>query len=85
MFAGRLSRGPPWALVLTVVAGTATMRELAELAAAAKTNHEIAATLYISETTVEKHRSKVCAKLGVIGRVAIGARLAADRDGAERS
>ncbi|MQA74189.1 MAG: AAA family ATPase [Solirubrobacterales bacterium] len=60
-------------------------REIAELAAAAKTNREIAATLYISEKTVEKHLSKVFAKLGVSGRAAIGARLAAEGDEAARA
>jgi len=60
-------------------------REIAELAAAAKTNREIAATLYISEKTVEKHLSKVLAKLEVSGRAAIGARLAAEREEAERA
>jgi DNA-binding CsgD family transcriptional regulator len=52
-------------------------REIAELAAQAKTNREIAATLFISEKTVEKHLSKVFAKLGVRGRAAVGAKLAA--------
>lgn len=52
-------------------------REIARLAAQAKTNREIAATLYISEKTVEKHVARVFAKLGISGRAAIGARLAA--------
>ena len=54
-------------------------REIAELVAEAKTNREIAATLYISEKTVEKHLSKVFAKLRIRGRSAIGAKLAAER------
>jgi DNA-binding CsgD family transcriptional regulator len=60
-------------------------REIAGLAAEAKTNREIAAILYISEKTVEKHLSRACAKLGISGRAAIGAKLAmADSEAAHR-
>ncbi|MQA74192.1 MAG: hypothetical protein GEU88_07625 [Solirubrobacterales bacterium] len=65
-------------------AGVSGKREITALAAAAKTNREIAATLYISDKTVDKHHFRVFTELGVTGRAAIGARLAADRDGAER-
>lgn len=51
-------------------------REIAELVAQAKTNREIAGTLYISEKTVEKHLTKIFQKLDVRGRAAIGAKLA---------
>ncbi|HEY1237141.1 MAG TPA: AAA family ATPase [Solirubrobacterales bacterium] len=51
--------------------------EIAGLVAQAKTNREIAASLYISEKTVEKHLTKVFAKLEVPGRAAVGAKLAA--------
>jgi DNA-binding CsgD family transcriptional regulator len=73
------------AAALGVAALSEREREIAELAAAAKTNREIAATLYISEKTVEKHLSKVFAKLEVSGRAAIGAKLAAEGDVAERA
>jgi DNA-binding CsgD family transcriptional regulator/catechol 2,3-dioxygenase-like lactoylglutathione lyase family enzyme len=59
-------------------------REIADLVAEAKTNREIAATLYISEKTVEKHLSKVFAKLEVSGRAAVGTKLAALRDEVDR-
>jgi DNA-binding CsgD family transcriptional regulator len=52
-------------------------REIADLVALAKTNREIATTLFISEKTVEKHLTKVFAKLGVKGRAAVGGKLAA--------
>jgi ATP/maltotriose-dependent transcriptional regulator MalT len=52
-------------------------REIAELVAEAKTNREIASALFISEKTVEKHLSKVFAKLDVPGRAAVGSKLAA--------
>lgn len=50
-------------------------RQIAELIAEGKTNRDVAAALYISEKTVEKHVSKVFAKLGVSVRAAIGAKL----------
>jgi ATP/maltotriose-dependent transcriptional regulator MalT len=50
--------------------------EIAELVAAAKTNREIAEILFISEKTVEKHLSKVFAKLAIKGRAGVGAKLA---------
>lgn len=50
-------------------------REIAELTAEGKTNREIAAVLFISEKTVEKHLSSIFGKLGISGRAAIGAKL----------
>jgi DNA-binding CsgD family transcriptional regulator/tetratricopeptide (TPR) repeat protein len=44
-------------------------REIAELAAGGRTNKEIAATLFLSEKTVEGHMSRIFAKLGVRSRV----------------
>ncbi|MQA74715.1 MAG: AAA family ATPase [Solirubrobacterales bacterium] len=70
---------------LGVAALSEREREISELAAAAKTNREIAATLYISEKTVEKHLSKVFTKLEVGGRAGIGARLAGEDAEAERT
>ena len=52
-------------------------RQIAELVAEAKTNREIAAELFISEKTVEKHLSRVFVKLEVSGRAAVGAKLVA--------
>ena len=47
-------------------------REIADLVARGRTNREIAAELFLSEKTIESHLSKVFAKLGVSGRVAVG-------------
>jgi DNA-binding CsgD family transcriptional regulator len=46
-------------------------REIAELVALGRTNREIAGELYLSEKTIESHLTKVFAKLGVTGRVAL--------------
>jgi DNA-binding CsgD family transcriptional regulator len=47
-------------------------REIAELVAEGRTNKEIAAALFISEKTVEKHLSHVFEKLDVRRRAAVG-------------
>lgn len=52
-------------------------REIAELAAAGRTNKEVAATLFISDKTVENALSRVYEKLGVRGRVELVAALSA--------
>ena len=51
-------------------------REVAELVAEGRTNKEVAATLFVSPKTVEKHLARVFEKLGVSKRAAVGARLA---------
>jgi ATP/maltotriose-dependent transcriptional regulator MalT len=50
---------------------TAREREVALLVADGRTNREIAAELYLSEKTVEKHVSHAMAKLGVRSRTAV--------------
>ena len=53
---------------------------VAELAAEGRTNRQIAATLYITVSTVEQHLTRVYRKLGVAGRAALAEELA-DADG----
>ena len=55
-------------------------REIAELVASGRTNREIAAELFLSEKTIESHLSKVFAKLGVSGRVAVAEAVGRARD-----
>ena len=50
---------------------TASERRVAELAAAGKTNREIAAELFVTPKTVENHLTRVYAKLGVSSRGAL--------------
>lgn len=61
--------------------GTGTLtgreREIATMAAAGRTNREIAARLVLSERTVEGHLARARAKLGVPSRAALSAALAA--------
>jgi len=52
-------------------------RDVAELVAEGLTNREIAATLHLSEKTVEKHLARVFRKFGVSRRGAVGPRLPA--------
>ncbi len=54
-------------------------REIAELVARGRTNREIAAELFLSEKTIESHLSKVFAKLGVSGRVAVAEAVGRER------
>ena len=51
-------------------------RQNAELAAEGHTNRAIAATLYLSEKTVERHLSTAFVKLGVPSRAALAAQVA---------
>ena len=55
-------------------------REIADLVARGHTNREIAAELFLSEKTIESHLSKVFAKLGVSGRVALAEAVGRERD-----
>jgi DNA-binding CsgD family transcriptional regulator len=55
-------------------------REIAELVAGGRTNREIAGELFLSEKTIESHLTKVFAKLGVSGRVAVAGAVERARD-----
>ena len=50
---------------------TASERRVLGMIAEAKSNKEIAETLFISIRTVEHHRSNICAKLGLTGKNAL--------------
>jgi len=50
---------------------TASERRILRLIAEAKSNKEIAEALFISFRTVERHRSNICAKLGLTGKNAL--------------
>jgi DNA-binding CsgD family transcriptional regulator len=54
-------------------------REVAALVAEAQTNAQIAARLHLSESTVEKHVSRVLAKLGLSSRAGVVRLLADER------
>lgn len=54
---------------------TAAERRIADLAAAGKTNHDIASALFISPKTVEVHLSRIYRKLGIRSRAELGRRL----------
>ena len=55
-------------------------RQIAELVHQGLTNREIAATVYVSDKTVERHLSRVYAKLGVSSRTALALVVAAQGD-----
>ena len=54
---------------------TETEARVAELAAAGRSNKEIAAELFMGLSTVESHLSRVYRKLGVRSRAGLGSRL----------
>jgi DNA-binding CsgD family transcriptional regulator len=56
---------------------TPVEERVAALVAEGRTNREVAATLYLSERTVEGHLTRVYAKLGVRSRVELARRIAA--------
>lgn len=59
-------------------------REVADLVEAGKSNREIAASLMISQRTVESHMDHILAKLGFTSRTQIAVWLARQRvNGAE--
>ena len=65
---------------------TETEARVAELAAAGRTNREIAAALFLSEKTVEANLGRVYGKLGIRGRPELGVALRerAQRDPAKK-
>jgi DNA-binding CsgD family transcriptional regulator len=66
-------RGAPSAL-------TPTEKDVAELAAAGRTNREVAEALFISPKTVEANLARVYRKLGVTSRAQLGAVMAARQE-----
>jgi DNA-binding CsgD family transcriptional regulator len=58
---------------------------VAEHAALGRTNRQIAATLYITVSTVEQHLTRIYRKLGVPGRSALAGELAGDEEGTVRN
>ena len=60
---------------------TAREREVADLVAESRTNKQIAAQLFLSEKTVEKHVSSGMAKLGVTSRTGIARLVERERAG----
>ena len=59
-----------------------TERRVADLAAAGRTNREIAASLFISPKTVEANLARIYEKLEIHTRAELGARIATERAGA---
>ena len=59
---------------------TETEARVADLAAAGRSNKEIAAALFMGVSTVEAHLSHVYRKLGIHSRAALGSRLATPVD-----
>jgi DNA-binding CsgD family transcriptional regulator len=55
---------------------TAAEAKIAELAAAGRTNQEIARALFMSTRTVEAHLTRVYRKLGIRSRTELAHRLA---------
>ena len=72
----RVTRRPADAHDAGVAGLSPREREVAEEVAAGKTNREIAATLFLSEKTVESHLARIYSKLDVHSRAALTALLA---------
>jgi DNA-binding CsgD family transcriptional regulator len=62
---------------------TASERQVAELAAAGLTNRQVAEAAFISPKTVEANLARAYRKLGIRSRAELGARLAAEKKGAD--
>ncbi|HEX8854627.1 MAG TPA: AAA family ATPase [Thermoleophilaceae bacterium] len=60
-------------------------REVAEEVAAGKTNRDVAATLFLSEKTIESHLVRIYSKLDVHSRSALTAIVARQRGAADRA
>ena len=58
---------------------TPTEAQVAALAAAGKTNREVAKALFMSPKTVEANLSRIYGKLGIRSRAELGARMAAKK------
>jgi DNA-binding NarL/FixJ family response regulator/tetratricopeptide (TPR) repeat protein len=72
-------RGPAAAGDSGVAALTRRELEIAELVTDRKTNREIAATLFLSEKTIESHLRNIFAKLGASSRVQVARVMERDR------
>lgn len=68
---------PPRTALTGAAALTPSERRVVELAAAGRSNHEIAQALYITTKTVEAHLTRAYRKLGVAGRAGLANALAA--------
>jgi ATP/maltotriose-dependent transcriptional regulator MalT len=60
---------------------SAREREVATLVAAGNRNRDVAATLFLSEKTVESHLARIYDKLGVRSRAALAGIIAGEREG----
>ena len=72
-------RGPAGAGDSGVSALTGREREIADLVTDRKTNREIAATLFLSEKTIETHLRNIFAKLGASSRVEVARAVERER------
>jgi DNA-binding CsgD family transcriptional regulator len=64
---------------------TPTEKKITQLVATRSRNREVAATLFISEKTVEAHLSHIYAKLNLRSRTELAARLHTPADPADSS